>query len=542
MSQGYQTPYSPVDKPPHQGYQQQGQPPLPHYGQPQQSYQQNPYQQPAYGQPQGHHQHPQQPQYGQPQHQQQQPQNYQQQPAHNNTNYTNDVVYGQVVDGKSLYGVSDGAAKKFVVTGYKDVWCAVFFLLVFIGSLVYGFYNLGTDPILKNSATEIADAPYSANKVFRQTLAAVAVGLVSGAVLSVFGLIFFMLLPTASIVIANLLMIAYFVGLGIWLISLESYYGGIVLFLIGGLRLFLFIVYRKYIPFSAVLLQKSASFAKEFPGTVVTNFGLVLAMAGFSIIWVCMWFSPVYKLVNDNSQDVGIAVLVMIIALFILFWTSQVSLNIGHVTSSGVVATWYFCGEGRTPAAASFYSLKRALTTSFGSICFGSLLVAILQTLKAIARSYSRGFIGCIMVCILNCLEGLLRLFNKFAFVYVAMYGYKYTDAGRATFDLASRSAFEALFNNLLVVTTLAMFGLVNGGVVGVVSYYATKSILVAVVAGIVAMLASAQIYRVVDSSVTTLFVCLAEEPHLLETTSPSLYQAIAEANAVIGGDAPNRA
>lgn len=36
------------------------------------------------------------------------------------------------------------------------------------------------------------------------------------------------------------------------------------------------------------------------------------------------------------------------------------------------------------PTAAS---AKRALTTSFGSICYGSLIIAIIQTLKAMARS-----------------------------------------------------------------------------------------------------------------------------------------------------------
>ena len=446
--------------------------------------------------------------------------------------YNQDVIYGEVVEGQSLYGVNEGAAKKFVVNGYKDVWCAVVFLLVFLGCFVYGAYNLGTDPILKGAASDAASDVYSPNDAFRDTLKAVAIGLVAGAALSIVGLVLFYAVPTASIVIANLLMIAYFIGMSVWMFTMEQYYAGVVLALIGALRLFLFVLYRRYIPFSAALLGKSATLAKEFPGMVLTNFGLVLAFAVFSLFWVCMWFSPVYKLVNDNSDDTGIAVLILLISLFVFYWTSQVSLNIGHVTTSGVVATWYFCGEGRTPSFASFYSIKRALTTSFGSICLGSLLVAILQTIKAICRSYTRGFIGCIMICIINCLESLLRLFNKFAFVYVAMYGYKYTDAGRATFNLASRCAFEALFNNLLIVTTLLMFGLTNGGLVGVVTYFATKSIFVGVVAGLVALFASTQIYRVIDSSVTTLFVCLAEEPHLLQTSSPSLYQAITEANA----------
>ena len=72
--------------------------------------------------------------------------------------YTQDVIYGEVVEGDSLYGVQEGSAKKFVVNGYKDVWCAVVFLLVFLGCLVYGAYNLGTDPILREATTDATDS------------------------------------------------------------------------------------------------------------------------------------------------------------------------------------------------------------------------------------------------------------------------------------------------------------------------------------------------------------------------------------------------
>eukprot|EP01083_Nonionella_stella_P006817 19723_1 len=51
--------------------------------------------------------------------------------------------------------------------------------------------------------------------------------------------------------------------------------------------------------------------------------------------------------------------------------------NVLHTTTCGVPTTWYF-----NPVALinpSRASLKRAMTSSFGSICFGSLLVALLH-------------------------------------------------------------------------------------------------------------------------------------------------------------------
>lgn len=60
----------------------------------------------------------------------------------------------------------------------------------------------------------------------------------------------------------------------------------------------------------------------------------------------------------------------------------------------------------KSPTLASF---KRACTTSIGSICFGSLIIAIIQTLRAIAQMF-RGdgndgilaFLACLIDCILG--------------------------------------------------------------------------------------------------------------------------------------------
>jgi hypothetical protein len=57
------------------------------------------------------------------------------------------------------------------------------------------------------------------------------------------------------------------------------------------------------------------------------------------------------------------------------------------------------------------------MTTSFGSICFGSLLVAIVQALKALAQEAQNNgdaaIFACIAQCILGCLQSILEYFNK---------------------------------------------------------------------------------------------------------------------------------
>ena len=69
--------------------------------------------------------------------------------------------------------------------------------------------------------------------------------------------------------------------------------------------------------------------------------------------------------------------------LLSLFWTSQVIKNVSHTTTAGVVAAWWFQTDRKHATKRAFV---RAITTSFGSICLGSLIVAFLQAVRAVCR------------------------------------------------------------------------------------------------------------------------------------------------------------
>jgi len=76
-----------------------------------------------------------------------------------------------------------------------------------------------------------------------------------------------------------------------------------------------------------------------------------------------------------------------------LFWTGAVLCNTVHVIVSGTVVRVTIHG-GReaesNPANSLMKSLQYALTTSFGSICYGSLFTAAIRTLRweVLAISY----------------------------------------------------------------------------------------------------------------------------------------------------------
>lgn len=68
-----------------------------------------------------------------------------------------------------------------------------------------------------------------------------------------------------------------------------------------------------------------------------------------------------------------------------LFWTGAVLCNTVHVIVSGMVFLVLFHGgrdAASIPANSLVKSLQYALTTSFGSICYGSLFTAAIRTLR----------------------------------------------------------------------------------------------------------------------------------------------------------------
>ena len=118
----------------------------------------------------------------------------------------------------------------------------------------------------------------------------------------------------------------------------------------------------------------------------------------------------------------------MFLLLLSLYWTQQVFANTIHVIVAGVVSTWWFAPDEASSccSVAIKDSFVRATTSSFGSICFGSLLVAIIQTLRSFVESARHdnsndgcaAFVLCLVDCCLQCLQGILEYFNKFAYIY----------------------------------------------------------------------------------------------------------------------------
>lgn len=127
---------------------------------------------------------------------------------------------------------------------------------------------------------------------------------------------------------------------------------------------------------------------------------------------------------------------------FAMYWISEWLKNTIHVVISGVYGSWYFC-PNNMPKGPTTGALKRALTYSFGSISFGSLIVALINCLRQLCSiaqqnaSQQGDAVGAIVLCCVGCLIGILdwavQFLNRYAFSHIALYGKAYIPACKDT-------------------------------------------------------------------------------------------------------------
>ncbi|RNF05413.1 hypothetical protein TraAM80_04623 [Trypanosoma rangeli] len=438
---------------------------------------------------------------------------------------------GSAVNGVPLYPdetPGNPRLSRFVVQGYQDLWAGVLFVIVLILSVVWGAVNMTTYvPIPLNTTHHGAINIDHDNVNFSAFVLLFVIFAVSviGACCS---LVLLGMFPRQLIFIANVLT-AVLTLVGAVVSFISGIVGvGVVLVIVCIFQAVWLYLVRDRIMFSAELLKAASDVLTKYKAVFFFSF----IMSALSLLYMVFWFAmcfPSVDRMNFGYNNTGDSLL-FTFCMLLLFWVSQVVANIIHVTTSGVTATWYFAGEGRMPQNPTLASFKRATTTSLGSICFGSLMVAIVRLLRWLAESATDNeneFIRCITVCILSCLESMLEYFNLYAFVHVAVYGCGYIEAAKRTWQLCKQCFFAAYFNDALVGSTLNLLSLGVSALIGVVVGLAYLSTAVGAIAFLGSMIVHVLFFSAVESAVTTIFVCFAEVPEGLQHSAPELYAAL---------------
>lgn len=224
--------------------------------------------------------------------------------------------------------------------------------------------------------------------------------------------------------------------------------------------------------------------------------------------------------------------------LLSLFWTSAVFANIVHCTVASAVSRWWVVGY---PSAHTVQQgFDRATTTSLGSICLASLLVAVVRTLRSlvhlankklssvqasgIVRSLQH-FLVRILTFFLNVLDRLVVYFNRYALCFVAIHRYDFLTASKSATNLFVQRGFTALLNDDIIDVVLNIGHVIVGIVSMCVGYVFGRlsgvghayTVLLTVFGFAAGYLTSVVALSTISSAVATVYVCYVENPLALQ-------------------------
>ena len=388
-----------------------------------------------------------------------------------------------------------------------------FFTYVFIATLVVFAYVTYDSYVYLEYPSAILLQPTKLSKPMKALYTLVAVStvvpLLSSTVL--LGLVY--LFPTFFVVTAFLLVPLSMFSMAMTSLMAGSLFSAIMFGAFGLLSLaFMFQNFNRF-SFSALMIQLVVSAMKKYPSTLLISALSSIITAAISIIYMIAISVVANARINKddslcphtNGNDICLSNTSIAIFLFVIFsgcYIFQVLENVTHVVLSGIFSSWYFFDANEAsskPRFPALGSLKRALTYCFGSICFGSLLVSVVQTIRISLQvlkaklqnrnlnydddndhggSGENGLLFCFLICLVSVLEWVtnefeywMKWFNRYAYSYLAMYGKSYLDSARDTFEILKYKGIDILINDSLVGTAIGLYSLLSMFLTGVSLY-----------------------------------------------------------------------
>ncbi|KAL1343047.1 hypothetical protein HN51_029493 [Arachis hypogaea] len=312
-----------------------------------------------------------------------------------------------------------------------------------------------------------------------------------------------------------------------------------IAFAIGAALQFLYVLaVIDRLPFTMLVLQKAVKMVWNLPEVMRVAYLFMVVV----LLWMALWSFGAAGVVASSIGDGGRWWLLVVFSVS-LFWTGAVLCNTVHVIVSGMVFLVLFHG-GREAASipddSLMKSLQYALTTSFGSICYGSLFTAAIRTLRWKIRGF-RSKIGnneCLLCCVdflFHLVETLVRFFNKYAYVQIAVHGKSFNRSARDAWELFQSTGVEALVaydcSGAVLLMGTVFGGLITGTCSGVWAWFKWQDrvMMIGSTSMLMGMVLVGLAMVVVESAVTSIYICYAEDPLLIQRWDTEFFNQLSE-------------
>lgn len=118
--------------------------------------------------------------------------------------------------------------------------------------------------------------------------------------------------------------------------------------------------------------------------------------------------------------------------LFMFLWTQNFTISSAYYVTVGAVATWYWKMDKKDVSKPITKAYRRYIMYNLGTVCFGSLIIAIVQMIRIMMNYYINqmkkmennpamkkiiAVMQCVINCCMWCIEKVIGYLNKNAYI-----------------------------------------------------------------------------------------------------------------------------
>lgn len=307
---------------------------------------------------------------------------------------------------------------------------------------------------------------------------------------------------------------------------------------VGAVMLLLFVAYffaiRKRIPFTVSLVKSTRHVIGERRGIFVVVLGGVVCTLAYSsaVGWLV-------HVVTEIPIKHNTAIPLYVFVAFFSYWTMNLILSLCHTIVSGVFATYYLVDKlGIRTSTPVLDSTRRTIWYSFGSVAFGSLIVAFIQTIRMLlnsARQRNDGrresvgsALGSMLAlfadCLLSIMERVVRVFNYYAYIMISITGKSFITSAKVALKLFKERGMTVLINDNIISQVILLGIVLSNGFAQLVTFLCfgmwkfDEEFLIAytVFTIVVGLVLSSFLLSTLQSGTCTALVCYSIDPECL--------------------------